>query len=53
MAGVAVDLGRAAINDPLTAAIAVVALAVVLRWRPNSLWLVLGGAAVGIVHALV
>jgi chromate transporter len=53
MAGVAVDLGRAAITDPLAAAIAVVALAVVLRWRPNSLWLVLGGAAVGIVHALV
>jgi chromate transporter len=52
MAGVTVDLGRAAITDPLTAVIAVVALGVVLRWRPNALWLVLAGVVVGIAHAL-
>ena len=52
MAGVTVDLGRAAITDPLTAVIAVVALGVVLRWRPNALWLVLAGAVVGIAHTL-
>jgi chromate transporter len=52
MAGVTVDLGRAAITDPLTALVAVVALGVVLRWRPNALWLVLAGAVIGIAHTL-
>jgi chromate transporter len=52
MAGVTVDLGRAAITDPLTAAIAVAALLIMLRWRPNTLWLVLAGAAIGIAHTL-
>jgi chromate transporter len=52
MAGVAIDLGRTAITDPLTAAIAVATLLVLLRWRPNPLWLVLAGAAVGVAHGL-
>jgi chromate transporter len=52
MAGVAVDLGRTAITDPLTAAIAVATLLVLLRWRPNPLWPVLAGAAVGVAHGL-
>ena len=50
MAGVTVDLGRTAIVDPLTAGIAAAALLVLLRWRPNPLWLVLAGAAIGVVH---
>ncbi len=52
MAGVTVDLGHTAITDPLAAVVAVVALLVVLRWRPNTAWLVLAGAAIGIAHAL-
>jgi chromate transporter len=52
MAGVTVDLGRAAITDPLTAVVAVLALGVVLRWRPNALWLVLAGAVIGIARTL-
>jgi chromate transporter len=52
MAGVTVDLGRAAITDPLTAVVAVVAMGVVLRWRPNALWLVLAGAVIGVAHTL-
>jgi chromate transporter len=52
MAGVTIDLGRAAITDPLTAVVAVAALGVVLRWRPNALWLVLAGAVIGIAHTL-
>jgi chromate transporter len=52
MAGVAIDLGRTAIIDPLTAVIGVAALLVMLRWRPNPLWLVLAGAAAGIAHGL-
>jgi chromate transporter len=53
MAGVTGDLGRAAISDPLTAALAITALAVLLRWRPNAFWLVAAGAIVGITHALI
>jgi chromate transporter len=53
MAGVTVDLGRAAVSDVLTAALALAALAVLLRWRPNAAWLVAAGAAIGIMHALL
>ncbi|MHB1931343.1 MAG: chromate efflux transporter, partial [Acidimicrobiales bacterium] len=53
MAGVTIDLGRAAVTDPLTIGLALTAAAVLLRWRPNAFWLVAGGAAVGVVHALV
>jgi chromate transporter len=53
MAGVAVDLGRAAIHDALTALVAIAALAILVRWKPNGVWIVLGGAAVGIAHALL
>jgi chromate transporter len=52
MAGVAIDLGRTAVIDPLTGVIAVAALLVMLSWRPNPLWLVLAGAAAGIAHGL-
>jgi chromate transporter len=51
MAAVTIDLGRKAIIDPLTASLAVGALALLLRWRPNAFWLVLSGAAIGIVHS--
>jgi chromate transporter len=53
MAGVTVDLGRNAISDPLTVVLAVVALAVLLRWRPNAILLVVPAAVVGIAHSLL
>ncbi len=53
MAGVTVDLGRAAITDVLTAALAIAALAVLLRWRLNVVWIIAAGAAIGVAHALV
>jgi chromate transporter len=53
MAGVTIQLGDRAISDVLTALLAAGALAALLRWRPNALWLVVGGAAVGITHALL
>ncbi len=50
---VTVQLGRAAIIDVPTALLAGVAAAVLLRFRPNSTWLVLAGAAAGWgVHAV-
>jgi chromate transporter len=53
MAGVTVDIGRSAIIDPLTAVLAAAALIVLLRWRPNALWLVLPAAVIGIAHSLL
>jgi chromate transporter len=48
MAAVTWLLGRDAIVDPLTAAIAVIAAILLIRFRSNSAWLVLAGAIVGL-----
>jgi chromate transporter len=48
MAGVTWQLGRATVVDPLAAAIAVVALVLLLRFKVNSVWLVVGGGTVGL-----
>jgi len=54
MAAVAGQLGVASIIDPLSAALALVSLGLLLRWRVNSALLVLGGALAGFVsHVLV
>ena len=53
MAAVTLELGRAALVDPLTVIMALVALLLLVRLKVNSAWLVLGGAAVGLaVRAL-
>jgi chromate transporter len=49
MAVVTGQLGRAAICDWMTAALAVGSAVLLLRFRLNSAWLVLGGAAVGLL----
>ena len=49
MAAVSWQLLRASIVDLKTAAIAVASLVLLLRFRVNSAWLVLGGAALGIL----
>lgn len=48
MAGVTWQLGRAAIVDWLTAALAIGAIVVLLRFKLNSAWLVLAGGAIGL-----
>jgi chromate transporter len=53
MAGVTIQLGRAALVDVVTVALAAVALLVLLRWKPNSAWLILGGALVGLAAHVV
>ena len=40
------------IRDRLTAVLAVGSFVVMWRWKPNYLWVVLAGAAIGVVHAL-
>jgi chromate transporter len=52
MAAVTLALGRAALVDPVTVALAVGALVVLLRWKLNSAWLIAVGAAVGLVQLL-
>ncbi|GMU05622.1 chromate efflux transporter [Corallococcus caeni] len=52
MAVVTWQLGRAALVDAWTVALGVVGAVLLLRWRVNSAWLVLGGAAVGLLLAL-
>jgi chromate transporter len=49
MAAVALALGRGALVDPWTCAIALAALALLVRFRVNATWLILGGAALGLV----
>ena len=46
MAGVTWQLGRAAIVDVFTATLAVLSAIVMLRWKINSVWLVIAGAAI-------
>src|SRR5580692_2594224 len=48
MAAVSYQLGRSAIVDWVTIALAITSAVLLLRFRVNSAWLVLGGAIVGI-----
>ena len=48
MAGVSIQLGRVAITGVLTAALALAAFVILRRYQPNSAWLVLGGALIGL-----
>ena len=47
MAAVTWQLGTAALVDPVSVCTAVIALALLVRTRINSFWLVAGGAAIG------
>jgi chromate transporter len=49
MAVVTYELGRAALMDFTTVALAVISAVLLIRWRVNSAWLVLGGALVGFI----
>ena len=53
MAAVSYQLGRSAIVDWLTIALAVASAILLLRFRINSAWLVLGGALAGIAAQFV
>lgn len=47
MTAVTLQLGGEALRDPLTWALALGSLAVLLRYKPNSAWLIAAGALVG------
>jgi chromate transporter len=48
MTAVTWELGRAAIVDLITAALVAISAGLLLRFRVNSAWLVLGGAVIGL-----
>lgn len=50
MTGVLVQLGQHALTDVLTWAIALLSFAILLRFKPNSVWLILAGAALGVLR---
>ena len=50
---VTVDLARQSIVDVPTVLLLVVAAVLLIRFRVNSTWLILGGAAVGLVLSAV
>jgi chromate transporter len=52
MAAVVWQLGLASIVDGLTAGLAVVAAVLLIRFRLNSAWLVLGGGLAGVLAGL-
>ena len=53
MAVVSYQLGRAALVDLLTLALLAASLILLLRFRFNSAWLVLGGALVGLLSSIL
>jgi len=53
MAVVTWELGHAALRDALTVGLAVASALLLIRYRINSAWLILGGATVGILVSAV
>jgi len=49
MAAVSVQLGRASLVDPLTVALGLLCLVLLVRFKVNSTWLVAAGAVVGLL----
>jgi chromate transporter len=52
MATVTWQLGRAALVDPLTIALAALTAVLLLRFRVGSTWLIVGGSLVGLMTSL-
>ncbi|BAW95232.1 chromate transport protein [[Synechococcus] sp. NIES-970] len=52
MTVVTVFLGQSSLVDPLTIGVAIASLLLLIRYQVNSLWLVLGGMAIGLLAPL-
>jgi len=53
MAAVLVQLGRSSLIDPLTIIIGIISAILLIRFRVNSTWLILGGGILGLVSAWI
>jgi chromate transporter len=49
MAAVTIELARAAFVDAITVGIAIVSAVLVMRYKVNTTWLILGSAALGLI----
>jgi chromate transporter len=49
MAAVTVQLASSSLTDPFTALIAIVSLVLLLRYKVNTTWLIVGGAVIGLM----
>jgi chromate transporter len=53
MAAVTIQLGRAVLIDPFTIILVLAALFLLIKFKMSSVWLVLGGGALGAVYKLI
>jgi chromate transporter len=53
MAAVAIQLGRVVLIDWFTILIMIGALFLLLKFKLSSVWLVLGGGALGVIYKLI
>lgn len=53
MAAVTLELGRAALIDVVTVVIGVLAAILLIRYKVNSTWLIIGGGIIGVAYGLV
>lgn len=53
MAAVLAQLGRSSLIDPVTVLIGLISAILLIRFRVNSTWLILGGGIIGLISALV
>ncbi|MBN8639195.1 MAG: chromate efflux transporter [Anaerolineae bacterium] len=53
MAAVTLEIARAALIDPLTIALTLIAGVLLIRYRVNSTWLILGGGVIGLAARLL
>jgi len=53
MAAVLFQLGRSSLIDPITIGIGVVSAILLIRYRVNSTWLVLGGGIIGLLSSVL
>lgn len=53
MTGVLLQLGQHALIDLFTGAIALISFVILVYFKPNSFWLILAGAALGVLRFLV
>jgi chromate transporter len=53
MTAVTLELGRAALFDVITVGLTLVAAVLLLRYKVNSTWLIIGGGIIGVVYGLL
>ncbi|MGA7192455.1 MAG: chromate efflux transporter, partial [Anaerolineales bacterium] len=52
MLAVSIQLASTALIDPITIAVAIICLIILIRFQPNSTWLIAGGALIGLLHTI-